>query len=615
MGWLRDLFGRSGSASTAPAAVPAVAAPAPAWRKMGNEALAAGDLAEAARCYEQGVLAEPQDAALRLNHGFVLLQQEQFAPAAQRLQEALALRRPGDGCEAHDAYFLLARAQASLGEQAQALASFEAAARAQPDFAEPHEEAARILHMLGRHEEAVEWVRKLLRLRPSNFHRILLATELRACGRHAEALEIAEPVCAEEPGNVDAYVVRYSSLMALGRYEEALAQADRWLALHGPSARCLVHRSVPLERLGRLQEALASLEQALALAPEYRDAVVNRCTVLISLQRAAEAAAVAEEALKRSPDDPELHWSLSVALLTLGDMKRGFAESEWRARSAHFRGKLLELEEPRWHGESLQGRTIFLFGEQGFGDSVQFLRLVPQVAALADTVYLLVPEALEPLVERTLPANCHLVRQNARMPAVDFQCPLMSLPAVLGLDEHSMPAQVPYLRADPAAVAAWRERLGGNGPKVGIAWSGNPRQANDHNRSMTLATFRALEVPGCRFFTVQPEMREVDRPVFAEWGRAEDVGRTLRNFDDTAALLEALDVVVTVDTGVAHLAGALGRPLWVLVCNVPDWRWELERADSPWYPTARLYRQPQGGDWSSALARVRDDLAALAARH
>jgi hypothetical protein len=190
----------------------------------------------------------------------------------------------------------------------------------------------------------------------------------------------------------------------------------------------------------------------------------------------------------------------------------------------------------------------------------------------------------------------------------------MSVPAVLGTTIDTIPAGVPYLRADPARVEAWRERLDPATLNVGIAWAGNPKHGNDHNRSMPLSTFRAIDLEGCRFLTAQPDVRDADRPVLDGWARADDLGSGLRDFDDTAAYFEALDLVITVDTSVAHLAGALGRPVWLLLPYVPDWRWLLDRTDSPWYPSARLYRQPARADWPSVLERVRMDLAALAAQ-
>lgn len=600
MGWLRETFGRRGAAAS------------PAWRTLGNEALAAGKLDEAARCYEQGVDAHPDDAALRLNLGYALLELGRLPAAAQRLEQALALRRAGDGCAPHEAHYLLGRARAGMGKLEQAFASFEAATLAQPAFAEALAEGTRVLHQLQRHADAVEWAKRLVRLQPTAFHRMLLATELAECGLHEEALAAIGPVCAEEPANVEAASLRFGQLLALQRFPDALQEMDRLLALTGPNAGLLVNRSVPLERMGRHDEALAAIAEALALEPTRRDALVNRATILLGQVRVREAAAAAEEALRAHPEDGDLHWTLSMALLLLGDLQRGWAESEWRTRSKAFTGKLLELTQPRWEGESLEGLSIFLHAEQGFGDNIQFLRFVPEVAKRARMVYLLVSEALEPLVAGSLPANCKLLPQHSVLPPVDFQCPLMSVPAILGTTVDTIPAEVPYLHAGPAAVQAWRERLGPGGPKVGVAWSGNPRHMNDQNRSMSLATFRTGAAEGCRYFTVQPETRDTDREALAQWTQASDAGAQLQDFADTAALLEALDLVITVDTGVAHLAGALGRPVWILLPYGPDWRWMLDRTDTPWYPTARLYRQPARGDWASVLARVKADLAALA---
>lgn len=584
--------------------------PATDWKALGNAALGKGDLAEAARCYEQGVRAQPQDAALRLNLGFALLEQGQFAPAADCLQQALALHRTGAGL-AHEAHFLLGRAQAALGQSTQALAAFAAAVQGQPDFAEPIEESIRLLHQLGRHEEALGLARRLATLRPSTFARLLLATELRECGRYEEAAEIAGEIVRVEPDHLDASVVLFGNLFALGRYPEALAEAERALAMAGRDGGALVNVAACLEKLGRLEQALARLEEALAIDGRRRDARVNHVSVLIGLLRLPEAIASARAGLAHAPDDADLHWGLSICHLLLGEFEAGWRESEWRTRSSASRGKAPQLAQPLWQGEELRGHTIFLYGEQGFGDNLQFVRFVPEIARRAQTVLLQVPELLEPLMGELAP-NCRLLRQGERLPAIDFHSPLMSLPAVLGTREDTIPAAVPYLRADPARVRAWRERLAGDGRKtIGIAWSGKPTHVNDHNRSMTLATFRALAAEGCRFVTLQPQLREADRALLAQWPEALDLGREMRDFADTAALVEALDLVVSVDTGVAHLAGALGKPVWILLPHAPDWRWMLERADTPWYPGAKLYRQPQRGDWASVLARVKSDLGSL----
>ena len=611
MGWLRDAIGRLGGGAT-PDRPPPAAAAVP-WLRRGNDALAAGNFVEAARCYGQGIAEQPGDPALHLNLGFALLEQQQFGAAQESLQRALALRRPGDAF-VHEAQYLLARAQAGCGEPEAALASLQAALDARPDFVEAISEGARLLMQLGQREQAVAWLHRLVQLQPTTFHRMLLANALNDAGRHQQALDLLDAVCGEEASNADAFVLRYAAHMGLGRLEEALADADHVLTLVPADALLHANRAVPLHHLGRHDEALQAVDAALRLDPAHRQALVNRATVLLDQVRVPEAVAAAQEALRLHPEDADLHWTLAMALLVQGDHARGWPESEWRLQRAALRGKVVQVTQPRWQGEDLRGRTIFLHAEQGFGDNIQFLRFVPEVAARAQTVLLLVTADLEPLVAGALPANCRLLPQHSALPAIDCHCPLMSLPAVLGTTLATLPAAMPYLRAERDAVQHWRERLGGDGLKVGIAWSGNPQHVNDRNRSMRLATFQAVDVPGCRFFTVQPQMRDGDREPFTQWTRAEDAGRELRDFADTAALLEALDLVVTVDTSVAHLAGALARPVWILLPHAPDWRWMLEREDSPWYPTARLFRQPRHGDWGTVLARVQAELAALAAQ-
>lgn len=607
MRWLRAALGRR----EAPAAPPPEAVSSAQWKARGNAALTSGDLAEAARCYEQGLLADAGDPSLRLNHGFVLLEQGHADAAAQRLEQAIALHRPGDDF-LHEAHYLLGRAQAARGDFAAALRSSQEAVRIRPDFAEAQEAGMHALGQLGRPGEAVEWARRLAALRPGPAARLMLAKQLCLARQYDEAAALMEQLCAEDPRDVDAGALLFEALQESGRLEAALKEGERLLALTGPQPAALVGLSVVLAKLGRLEEALARLEHALQLEPGRREALVNRVTVLTGLSRLPEAVAHAEAALRQHPDDGDLHWALCIARLLEGDFARGWQEHEWRDRSGAYRGSLPRYAQPRWQGESLAGKAIFLYGEQGFGDNIQFVRYVPLVAQQAAQVYVQVPQSLEPLMT-ALPANCRLLPQGARLPAIDLHCPLMSVPAVLRTVEATIPNRVPYLQADPQRVQRWRERLPGDALNVGVAWSGKPTYSEDHNRSMRLATFRALAASGCRFVTVQPELRPADREELPRWPQLLDLGRELRHFGDTAAMMEALDIVVSTDTSVVHLAGALGRPVWVLLAHVPDWRWMLEREDSPWYPTARLFRQGADRRWEPVLERVRAELAALAA--
>lgn len=609
MAWWKKVFASAAPSVPARGPAPDNASLAADWKAQGNAALGRGDLAEAARCYTQGSRADPSEPTLHLNLGFVLLEQGACGEAAQRLAQALALGRPGDDF-VPDAHFLLGRAHAAAGRPAEALRSCESAVQAKPDFPEALEEGVRALHALQRHREAADWAGRLLALRRTPFTQWLLAQELSLAGEGAEAARVLERLCAEEPANREASQLLCRVLFTLRQYEAAAAEAERFLAIAGPDAASLVTLAAARGRLGRLDEALAALDQALAQEPGRQDALVNRAAILCGLGRVRESVACAQEGLRHHPQNADLHWNLSVGHLLLGEFEAGWREHEWRHHDGAL-GAPTRLAQPRWRGESLQGRSIFLYGEQGFGDNIQFLRFVPEIARQAGRVYLLVLQALEPLLA-DLPANCERVPAGAPAPLSDYECPLMSLPAVLGTTEQDIPRVIPYLRAEPAAVRAWRARLPADRLNVGIAWAGKPTHHNDLNRSMALDAILQLAAPGCRLVTVQPQLREADRQALAAAPDVVDAGRDLRDFGETAALLQALDGVVSVDTSVAHLAGALGRPVFLLLPFVPDWRWMLEREDSPWYPTARLFRQPAIGDWHPVLERVRVQLAQLA---
>jgi tetratricopeptide (TPR) repeat protein len=606
MGWLKNTFERAAAIS---AALHPPVLTATDWKAKGNAALGQGNLREAVVCYEQGTLAAPADASLRLNLGFALLEGGALESANKELARALALHRAGDTF-IHEVHYLLARTHNGLGRPTDALRSCEAALAVQPGFAEAVDEGIRALNTLKRHEEAAQWAQRLVALRPSNASRMELARAWVAMGHRAEAAEVLARICAEEPGNREASAILFIALFASARFTEALAEAQRMLAVSGPDAAALGNVAAAQGRLGRPHEALAALDEALQLEPGRRETIVNRTAVLYMLGRVHEAVASAQEGLQLHPDEANLHWNLAIGQLLLGNFEAGWAEHEWRDRHAAASGPS-GLVQPRWHGENLEGRTIFLYGEQGFGDNIQFVRYVPEMARRAHNVHLRVPPELQPLMT-DLPANCRLVPSGGDLPTTDFESPLMSLPAMLGTTESTIPAQVPYLRAEPARVQAWRARLQSGQLNVGIAWSGKPTHFNDLNRSMSLSTFLHATAHGCRFVSLQPGLREADRTELTARPDVFDAGGELRDFAETAALVEALDLVVSVDTSVAHLAGALAKPVWVLLPYVPDWRWMLERSDSPWYPTARLYRQPQIGDWASVLQRVREDLTAMA---
>jgi tetratricopeptide (TPR) repeat protein len=593
-----------------PSAPPAAAPTGAEWRSRGNAALALGNLEEAAVCYRDAAAADPADAMARVNLGYVLLEQSRAAEAAPVLLEATRLAG-SDRDALADASFLLARAQGAQGLQGDAIASLQAAVAARPGFEEALQELVPALLAAGRAAEALACAEDAARQAASSTRFMLLARALHANDRPHDSLQALDAVLAAQAGHAGALEARGNLLLQLDRPAEALAAFEQAAAGRQGGPETQVNLAAALLKLDRPEEALARADAALLLQPGHRAALHNKVQALLNLLRVEEARDLALQAVALHPDDADLRWNLAVAHLLLGELAPGFEAHEARWQAAGFGSRTIAAIEarPRWDGrESLQNRTILLYAEQGLGDSIQFLRYLPQVAAQAQRVLLQVQQSLLPLLS-ALPANCEVLAPGVPLPLFDLRCPLLSLPHALGTRLENVPAAIAYLQADPALVRAWSERLPADSRcKVGIAWSGNAAHANDRNRSIALEQFRQLAVDDCCFVSLQPQVRESDRAALAGWPGLQDLGAQLGDFADTAALMTALDLVVTVDTSVAHLAGALGRPVWILLPHCPDWRWMVGRSDSPWYPTARLYRQPAPGQWTPVLAKVREDL-------
>lgn len=361
---------------------------------------------------------------------------------------------------------------------------------------------------------------------------------------------------------------------------------------------------VLLQAAGRSEEAVGWLVRAYRLAPERDEPLHNLGTVLRDARRFAEAEGVLTALLRRAPDHAGAHLALATARLLQGDLSRGFAGLEHRWK---------RFASPPWTGEPVDGQTLLLHAEQGFGDSIQFARYAPLAADRGARVILEVHPLLVGLLSGLDP-RLTVAAQRDPPPPHDRHCPLMSLPRAFGTTLATVPAARGYLPTDPALAARWAPRFGGGGGlRVGLVWAGNPRHANDANRSLPAEGLAPLlAVPDVRFFSLQTGDARADLGRLP--GEVVDLMDGVGDFADTAALLASLDLMIAVDTAVVHLAGALGRPAWVLLPFAPDWRWLLDRVDSPWYASLRLFRQPRPGDWRTLLATVAACLRALAAR-
>ena len=417
--------------------------------------------------------------------------------------------------------------------------------------------------------------------------------------RFDEALASYDRALAVEPDYVEALSNRGNALIKLQRHDEALASYSRALAVRPNHAEALNNCGNVLKELNRLDEALANYDRALALRPEYAEAHCNRGVVLCELKRLDEAVASYDRALVLRPDYAEAHFNRGSILLLAGDAKTGWPELEWRWLMKASPSGPLNSKTAFWSGEELEGRHLLVFSEQGAGDVILFARCLPFMAQKGCHITFQTSEKLVRML-RPLTSGIEVISAPGTGQKFDFQCPLMSLPYLLKTDLASISTSIPYLRAEEALVARWRDRIGEQGFKIGIAWQGNPQAANDQKRSIALRQYLALaRIPGVRIISLQ-KVHGLDQLAgLPEDVTIETLGEDFDNgpdaFVDTAAMMDSLDLVLTSDTSIAHLAGALGRPTWVALQYVPHWMWMLDREDSPWYPTMRLFRQSGKG--------------------
>jgi tetratricopeptide (TPR) repeat protein len=563
--------------------------------------------AEALASYDRALALQPDFAEALYHRGVVLRRRERPAEALASLERALAVKP--DYVEAHlDRGYALQDLQRS----ADALASYDWALALRPDHARAHYNRGSVLRELQRPAEALVSFNRALALRPDYVeafnNRGLALSQLQ---RPAEALASFDRALGLRPDHARALNNRGNTLQDLKRPAEALASYDKALAIQPRYAQAHYNRGIVLRDLHRPAEALASLERALAIDPSHVDALNNRGVVLRELNRPGEALASYDRALSLDPGYAEAHSNRSCLRLLLGDFERGWEEFEWRWQTPACAPWRRDFLQPLWHdAESLTGRTILLHAEQGFGDAIQFARYAPLVAARGAEVVLEVPAPLTALFARIEGVSA-VVERGEPLAAFDCHCPLLSLPLAFKTGLETIPARIPYLSAGEDRVRAWRQRLSETGMRrIGIAWAGNPSFKGDQTRSIGLARLSPLlATPGVAFFALQRDLRDGDRDILRSNPHVTPLGDAVEDFGDTAAIMAGLDLVISSDTSVAHLAGALGRPVWVLLQHVADWRWLRDRPDSPWYPSARLFRQPQLDDWESVIRQVTDALA------
>jgi tetratricopeptide (TPR) repeat protein len=483
------------------------------------------------------------------------------------------------------------------------------AVSANPRDAAAHTHLSAALLLLNRNDEALASADRALTLKPKD----TLTLNIRACvlgnlNRHQESLDACDRALKIKPDYVEVMVNRGNALAQLNRPEDALASFDRARRLKPDFVQAINNCANVLKQLKRFDEALQRYDEALKLWPDFAEAAYNRGVTLSDLGRPREALKSYLRALEIQPDYLDARCNLAFCRLQLGDFSQGWKDYEAQWQKSILAKRQPVMPQPRWMGvESIRGKTILLHADEGLGDTIQFSRYAKNAKARGARVVLMVQRPLLKLLADINGAD-KVVAKGGRVPKTDYHCPLMKAAGAFNADLKTIPADIPYVHSVPVLVARWRKRLGNKNQstklRIGLAWSGNPAHTNDSNRSLALSDILALLKFDAEWVSLQKEVRSSDAAVLAQHPQIAHFGEQIKDFSDTAALVEHMDLVIAVDTSVAHLAGAMGKPVWILLPLNPDWRWLHKRDDSPWYPTARLFRQPVVGDWESVIVAV-----------
>ena len=587
-----------------------------AWFERGNALTRLLRLAEAIGSFDRAIELNPRDAEIFFARGWACHRFDRAADALNTLNRAIALDP-----EHAKALHLRGNVLTGLGRHEEALESLTAALQISPGEADALNDLGCVLRKLDRVEEAGEAFGDALRADPNSTAALLnWGYMLHEQNRYLEALACFDRVLAINPRVTVAHIGRSAALRLLNRCPESLAAAEIALALDPARPEALLARGNTLCGLNRNQEAFECYQQAVALPPPNSYTFSSGGAALLSLGRTEEALSWMQHAVDLDPAIPAFRYNRSFCLLKLGRLRQGWDDYEERLNDPFTMVHTSNFNNARWTGaENLNGKTILLRAEQGLGDTLQFCRYAPLVAARGARVVLEVQPPLVRLLSR-MPGLTEVAPTGESRTAADYHCPLLSLPKVFATTLETIPGQT-YLTADAAAVEVWRQRLVARLPgnrRVGLVWAGSARDhsaeliALDQRRSAPLSVFAPLaDIPGIALVSLQKGGPAEQLRSAPAGFKIYDPTHLLNDFADTAALIEALDLVISVDTSVVHLAGGMGKPIWVLNRLDACWRWLEGRTDSPWYPSARLFHQPVAGDWQSVVAEVAEALRSL----
>jgi tetratricopeptide (TPR) repeat protein len=501
----------------------------------------------------------------------------------------------------------------ALGKTEEAIALFETTVRIYPNSAEALTNLGNAI--LERNApEAIRYCGKAVALQPESFYaQLSLGNALAAAAEWDSAIDAYEKAVAIAPDGAEALSGLGNAFLSKGRFAQAIDVLRRSIAIDAESYSAYLRLGNALSATGNRNEAATAFRRCLEIRPNAFEASLNLVVTLHKLEQYKDAITLAREFLHFDPDSAAMHWQLACLLLSTGDLENGWREYEWRWKWENFGTATRDFPSPRWNGENFAGRTLLVHAEQGFGDAIQFVRFLPHIASRGGKIVLECERELLGLFWG-LPGTEQVIARGDPLPPFDTHCPLLSVPAALGITLRTIPSVVPYLRAPSERLEKWSRRLVGleNRLRVALAWAGNRRLIDDSERSIDLEKLGALaRASNVTFFSVQKGNTSDAVKNFPARMHLQDLGPELSDFADTAAVLSMMDLVISVDTSIGHLAGALARPVWIVLPIPAEWRWLRDREDSPWYPTMRLFRQSNAGDWTDVIQRVASELARL----
>ncbi|WP_094603232.1 Beta-barrel assembly-enhancing protease [Sporomusa silvacetica DSM 10669] len=584
------------------------------WYNLGTALLTVPRLSEAVRALRQAIALQPDFAGAYINLGYALEEQGLSGDALHCYQQGLA------SCpDSADLWYNLGAALFMVPRLSEAIAALRQAIVLQPDFLYAYICLGNALQEQGLPEEAIQCYQQGLAIYPGNAELWYnLGTDLLAVPRLPEAVQALQQAIALQPDFADAYTNLGNALEEQGLSGDAVQCYQQGLVVCSDNAQLWYNLGTLFVGLQRLSEAVKALQQAVVLQPDFADAYANLGNALQSQGEAEDAIAAYDRAIALQPAKAELYCDRSLAILLSGDLVRGFAEFKWRTQVARYRHAYEWWDDqPQWHGENFSGKRLLVYDEQGFGDVLQFCRYLPLVKARGGSVQFSTKQPLLRLFAN-FPGIDELVEHTAAAIArtqFDLVVPLLSLPHIFGTTLRTIPASVPYLTVDQHWVTTWQNKVNcrESDLRVGLVWAGSPENIPGRIRTCGLKAMLPLaDIPGVTFYSLQTgeAANEANTPLPGM--RLIDLTDDIADFADTAALIMNLDLVISVDTAVAHLAGALGKTVWTLLPAAGDWRWLLVRNDTPWYPTMRLFRQSAPGDWNGVMTAVAQELRTLA---